>query len=212
MRELTHRINNFDYHFEMSDSSKTYNKGREELAQLHTELNALNSSERMELKSQLLVNDTLLTRYFGEFFQAQASEPKPTDSQRKPQASEPKPNYSENEPIKANAKPKKTYLSKVMRDAWELVRSGMCGDIKEGLKMAWSKYKLLKKMSSEKVVITYRSISGVVKTSVGTLKRPSVKYRFSSSVPKESASLIFFYDVKFSTWKTCNVDQIISFQ
>jgi hypothetical protein len=65
MEQLAHRINTFDYYFEMSDDSSKFNQGSHEQYSINIELQKLDQASINELRNLITKDLTLTHRYFN---------------------------------------------------------------------------------------------------------------------------------------------------
>ncbi len=70
MKNLTDRINNFDFFYEMSDSHEVYDRGNKEEKSIKAELSSLNENELREVLTGLdNSNMEWINRYFKSYFE-----------------------------------------------------------------------------------------------------------------------------------------------
>ncbi|HOY11612.1 MAG TPA: hypothetical protein PLY70_00675 [Saprospiraceae bacterium] len=101
------QVNNFDFYFEMSDSTKTYYKGVSAQSEIKQIAESMTANELIEAKKLITVEQELIDRYFQGLFPEVSPEPQPS----------------------AN--------SELFKMAWSIVKSGLAESFSIALKKAW---------------------------------------------------------------------------
>jgi hypothetical protein len=65
IKELAHRINTFDYYFEMSDDASKFNSGSNEQYLINTQLQKMDDFTLEALRELITKDLTLTNRYFN---------------------------------------------------------------------------------------------------------------------------------------------------
>lgn len=133
MIDLANRINNFDFFYEMSDSSEVWAKGSRNENEIKKELDKLSNNELVALNEMINAKRDFVNRYFK--------------------------NYFDNlEPVKVESR-----MSKVNKAAWYYFKKRIYLTWSECLKAAWKAIKLKAQLLNEKVKITFRKSSGEIR-------------------------------------------------
>lgn len=180
LQTIANLINNFDTYYEMSDSDRTYNDGRESQRSISRLLEELTTNELVELKSLTTIGEDMLMRYFSEYFE---NLPEPT----KPE----------------------TKLSKIMSTAWSYLKKGIFTNMSQALRAAWAKFKIVSRLKSSVVNFTYRKANGELREAIGTLRDGNFQYETKGSNRKEKPDVISYYDLGVQGWRAFRIERLV---
>ncbi|MBK8391350.1 MAG: hypothetical protein IPL23_19545 [Saprospiraceae bacterium] len=107
VESFAYQVNNFDFYYEMSDSTKTYYKGAAAKTEIKNTAESMTPNELNEAKKLITVEQELIERYFQGLFHEVSPEPQPS----------------------AN--------SELFKMAWSILKSGLAESFSIALKKAW---------------------------------------------------------------------------
>lgn len=204
MQNLTNiiiKLNNFDTYYEMSDSQRTYNEGRQSEREIQSLLNGCTENEIATIKAETTISEDMLLRYFRESF----GTIEVTEEAKEVIQDTKLPSFIARKP---KAK-KENKLSTIMTTAWAFVKKGIFATISEALKAAWAKFKLVSKLSKSVAHFTYRKANGELREAIGTLRDGNFQYSFKGKEVKEKLDVIKYYDLVSDAWRSFRIERLV---
>jgi len=180
VQQLANRLQGFDYYFEMSDSSRVWDKWSMEKDRIKQELKELASEDLIQVKSLLTLDDSTLLRHFTEFKGLQ----EPTE--------------------------KRSIKSEVFTTAWNLVKSGVASTISRALVLAWRRVKILSSLRKGIAYFTYIKASGEAREAIGTLNQGNYRYVPKGSNRASRLDVVKYFDIGVRGWRSFRLDRLVS--
>ena len=178
--ELPERLNSFDYYYEMSDSSKVWDKWSHEKSRIKRQLKSLSPEQMIDLKESIKVDDSQLFRHFSEFNGLPKTETE------------------------------KNIRSEVFTTAWALVKTGLVDTIGKALVLAWKRIKVLSSLRKGIAYFAYYKVSGELRYAIGTLRNGNFDYQYKSSRKADRLDLVKYFDLEARAWRSFRLENLVS--
>lgn len=193
MKELINRINSFNWNYHFYSSTDKYMKARRELYSIKQEVSKLSDEDLLDL--YISINDLAKAESFGKDIFNNLDEKGMF-------------NQVEEEAQSSNTE-LMNRLSKVMTEAWTILKSGIAATISEALKIAWKEIKLLERLRSGVAYFSFKKIDGTIRNAIGTLREGNFNYEYKGTKATRSG-IVSYYDIEKRAFRSFKVNNLIS--
>ena len=179
---ISGRINSYNSTWMMTDNQTKWEKSLREETQLKADCNELTNEELREVYANL--NERGLNNLFGEAIKARLESLPP----------EPK---------------AQSIQTKVMTNAWALIKSNVATNLSEALKMSWKRFKTIEALKSGIAYLTFTKSDGSTRIAIATLRNGNYSYQSNNSTKKKNPATITFWDLEKKAFRACKIDRLV---
>ena len=203
-QEITTRINQFDYYYNMSDSHQVYDRWEKEKIEIIEVLSTMTPDQLNEIKTQITVSDKCLNWYFAQFFVGATEEMHVSDEH--PEKGEQRTDEAET-PTAAKSE---SLRSVIFRNAWAMFRGGVFKSFRAALSAAWSRFKLVRSLRKGLAYFSFSKATGEIREAIGTLAGNNFDYQYKGAKRTNKPELVKYWDVQKRAFRSCRIDLLIS--
>ena len=150
----------------------------------------------MQLRDSLTKPMEYVNRHFSEYFENLPITPEPTAE-----------HVTDNE---APTNEPKSYLSKIMQDAWSYFKDGLFKSFSDALKAAWAKYKLVQSLINGIAYFSFTKADGSRREAIGTNRNGNFEYQSKGSTAKRNAAQVKYFDIEKRAYRSLNISRLVS--
>lgn len=193
MKELINRINNFNWNYHFYSDTKKYMKARRELFAIKNEVSKLSDEDLLNLYNS--INDFAKNEKFGKDIFTILDEKGIFDAE------------PGKEVVPVN--PIREKLSRIMKEAWTLLKSGVAKTISEALRIAWKEIKLLERLRSGVAYFSFKKVDGTIRNAIGTLREGNFSYEPKGS-SKKKTGILTYYDIEKRAFRSFRINNLLT--
>lgn len=112
--------------------------------------------------------------------------------------------------IEASKPVVKSEMSKLMSNAWAMLKAGLFTTLSDALKAAWRKAKLVQQLKNGIARFSFLKADNTVRNAIGTLKNGNFTYKTKSTGKANNAAVIKYFDMEKNSWRSCRIDRLLS--